>query len=114
MHRLRRVRAGMPGRGHRAGHRRPRGEVDGAEPRLRGAVAQPDPQEGRAARRRRHEGRGRQVRQVLLSEGRRLSGVGTIAAHGILLPPCKNDRSAIGGQRQNPDGCPRVAFVTRP
>ncbi|CAA9240944.1 MAG: 4Fe-4S dicluster domain / Domain of unknown function DUF3470, partial [uncultured Acetobacteraceae bacterium] len=60
VHRLRRVRAGMPRRGHRARQRRPRRRLGRGQPQLFHSVAQHHPQGRAPAGRGRVEGQARQ------------------------------------------------------
>ncbi|CAA9494333.1 MAG: 4Fe-4S dicluster domain / Domain of unknown function DUF3470, partial [uncultured Sphingomonas sp.] len=70
VHRLRRVRARMPGRGDPARYRKRQREVAGAQRHLLRAVAQHHPQEGQPARRRRVQGQAGQVRRLFLGRSR--------------------------------------------
>src|SRR6185312_6761381 len=75
MHRLRRVRAGMPGRGNQAGHRdRPR-EMARAQRRICGEVAEHHREEGWARRRQGARRRERQVREILQRRARPVSAL---------------------------------------
>src|SRR6185312_2533220 len=75
MHRLRRVRTGMPGRSDQAGHReRPR-EMARAQRRIRAEVAEHHREEGWPRRRQGARRRDRQVREILQRRARPMSAL---------------------------------------
>src|SRR5260370_31358648 len=87
MHRLRRMRAGMPGRCDQAGHRAGPREVARGEYRICQVLAEYHPEERIPARRQGFRGHGRQIREIFFSG----SGYRRLIEYCLQLNPNRAD-----------------------